>query len=60
LSYTYSVYVIGKESSENFIFHARLRLMRQLMTFGELSKDVGTAGTVSSRVAISYGCPASF
>jgi hypothetical protein len=39
--------------------------MRQLVTFGELSKDVDTAGTgsmrvVASRVAISYDSPASF
>jgi hypothetical protein len=40
-------------------------LMRQLVIFGELSNDVDTTGTgsigvVASRVAISYGCPASF
>jgi hypothetical protein len=39
--------------------------MRQLVTFGELSNDVDTTGTgsmrvVASRVAICYGCPASF
>jgi hypothetical protein len=46
-------------------FHARLTRMRQMVTYGELSNDVDTAGTgsvlvVASRVAISYGCPASF
>jgi hypothetical protein len=39
--------------------------MHLLVTFGELSNDVNTTGTgsicvVGSRVAISYGCPASF
>jgi hypothetical protein len=63
-SYTCLVYVIGKENSESF-FHAWLTRMCQLVTFGELSNDVDTTGTgsmrvVASRVAISYGCPASF
>jgi hypothetical protein len=45
-------------------FHAPLTHMRQLVTFGELS-NVDTRGTgsmrvVASRVAIPYGCPASF
>jgi hypothetical protein len=65
LSYMYLVYVIGKENSESFLSHARLMRMRQLVTFGELSNDVNTTGTVSmrvvaSRVVISYGCPESF
>jgi hypothetical protein len=39
--------------------------MRQLVTFGELNSDVDITGTgsmhaVVSRVAVSYGCPASF
>jgi hypothetical protein len=39
--------------------------MRQLVTFGEINNDVDTTGIdsmgfVASRVAISYGCPASF
>jgi hypothetical protein len=39
--------------------------MRQLVTFSELSNDVDKTGTgsmlfLASRVAISYGCPASF
>jgi hypothetical protein len=39
--------------------------MRQLVTFGELSDDVGTTGigsmrVVARRAAISYGYPASF
>jgi hypothetical protein len=46
-------------------FHAQLMHMRQLVTFGELSNDVDTAGTgsmrvVAGRVATSYGCPALF
>jgi hypothetical protein len=44
---------------------AQLTLLCQLVTFGELNKHVHTTGTgslhvVASRVAISYGCPASF
>jgi hypothetical protein len=44
-------------------FHDRPKRMRQLVTFGELSHDVYTTRTGSmcvatSRVAISYGCPA--
>jgi hypothetical protein len=63
LAYTYPVYVIGKKNSE--IFYARLMRLRQLVTFGELSNFVDTTGTgsmraVDRRVAISYGCPASF
>jgi hypothetical protein len=47
-----------------FFFHAGL-LMRQLVTFGELSNDIDTKGTgsmrtVAGRVAIPYSCPASF
>jgi hypothetical protein len=39
--------------------------MSQLMTFGELIKNVNTTGigsmrVVASRFATSYGCPASF
>jgi hypothetical protein len=50
---------------KTLFFHARLTRMRQLVTFGELSNDVDTTGTgsvrvVASRVAVSYGCPASF
>jgi hypothetical protein len=46
-------------------FYARFTRMRQLMTFGKLSKDINTTGTgsmrfVVSRVAISNGCPVSF
>jgi hypothetical protein len=42
-----------------------LTLMRQLVTFGEVSNDVDTTGAgsmrvVASRVAVSYGYPASF
>jgi hypothetical protein len=64
LSYTYPLYIIGKENSESFL-HALFKRMRQLVTLGELSSDVDTTGTgsmrvVVSRVAISYGCPASF
>jgi hypothetical protein len=64
MSYTYLVYDIEKENPESF-FHARLTRMRQLLTFGKVSNNVDTAGTgsmraVASRVAISYGCPASF
>jgi hypothetical protein len=64
LSYTYPVYVIGKENTESF-FHARLTRMRQLVIFGEISNNVDTTGTGSMRVAasripISYSCPASF
>jgi hypothetical protein len=59
LSYTYPVYVIGNENSENF-FRARLTRMRQLVIFGELSNDFDTTGArlmrvVPSRVAIPYG-----
>jgi hypothetical protein len=48
-----------------FFFHAWLTRMRQLVTFGEPNNDVDTTGTglmrvVASRVAISYGYPASF
>jgi hypothetical protein len=55
LSYTYPVYVIGKENIESF-FHARLTRMRQQVSFGELSNDVETTGTgsmhaVASKVA---------
>jgi hypothetical protein len=61
----YPVYVVGKEYSESFFFHSRLKHIRQVVTFGELSNDVCTTGTgsmcvVASRIAISYGCPASF
>jgi hypothetical protein len=47
------------------VFHAWLMCMCQLVTFDELSNDVNTTGTslvrvVASRVAISYGSPASF
>jgi hypothetical protein len=64
LSYTYPVYIIGKENSERFFYTWHPR-MRQLVTFGELSNDVDATGigsmrVVVSRVAISYGCPASF
>jgi hypothetical protein len=64
LSYTYPVYVMGRENSES-LFLARLTRMRQLVTFGELSNDVDTRGTgpmhvVASRVVISYSCPVSF
>jgi hypothetical protein len=64
LSYTYPVYVIGKENFGSY-FHARLMRMRQLVTFGVLSNNVDTTGTgskhvVASRVAISYRCPALF
>jgi hypothetical protein len=46
-------------------FYALLSRMRKLVTFGELGNHVDTKGTgsmrvVYSRVAISYGCPASF
>jgi hypothetical protein len=41
-------------------FHAWLTCMHQLVTFGELSNNVDTAGTGSVHLAISYGCPASF
>jgi hypothetical protein len=39
--------------------------MRQFVTFGEINNDIDTTGTgsmrvVDSRVAIPYGCPASF
>jgi hypothetical protein len=42
-----------------------LTRMRYLVTFSELSNDIDITGTgsmraVASRVAISYGCPASF
>jgi hypothetical protein len=55
----------SKKNSESFRFHARLTRIRKLVTFGELSNDVDTTGkssmrVVDSRVAISYGCPASF
>jgi hypothetical protein len=50
----------GKENSESFPTR-----MRQPVTFGELSNDGDTTGTgsvrvVVSRVAVTYGCPASF
>jgi hypothetical protein len=59
-----SVHVIGKENFESLL-HAQLTRMRQLVTFGELSNVVDTTGTgsarvMASRIAISYGCPASF
>jgi hypothetical protein len=62
--YTYWVYVIGKENSESF-FDAQLICMCQLVIFSELSSYVNTTGTgsmhvVDSRVAVSFGCPASF
>jgi hypothetical protein len=66
LLYTYPVYVIGKENSESFSFFILgLTRVRQLVTFGELSNDVNTMETdsmvvVASKVAVSYGCPASF
>jgi hypothetical protein len=52
-------------SSERKTLKVRLMLMRQLVTFGELSNDVDTTGTgsmrvVARRVVISYGCPAEF
>jgi hypothetical protein len=55
---------MSSERKALIIFHARLTRMRQLVTCGELSNDVDTTGTgwmcvVASRVAISYGCPAS-
>jgi hypothetical protein len=58
----YPVYVTGKENSE--FFYTRLTRMRQLVTFGEQSNDFDITGrgsmrVVASRVAISYGCPAS-
>jgi hypothetical protein len=64
LSYTYLAYVIGKEPSESFL-HAQLMHMCQLVTFIQLSNNVdiigaGSMHVVASRVAISYGCPASF
>jgi hypothetical protein len=48
-----------------FFFHAWLMHVRQLVTFSSLSNDVDTTRTgsmhvVASRVAISYGCLASF
>jgi hypothetical protein len=65
LSYTYPVYVIGKENSQKFFFMPGLMRMRQLVIFSELSNNVDTTGTgsvrvVASTVAISFGCPASF
>jgi hypothetical protein len=46
-------------------FHARLMRIRKLVAFGEPSNYVNTTGTglmcvVSSKVAVSYGCPSSF
>jgi hypothetical protein len=58
-------FMASEKKTLKVLFHAWLTCMRQLMTFGELSNDVDSAGTssmcvVASRVAISYGCPASF
>jgi hypothetical protein len=54
-----------RKTLDSFFFHARLTRMRQLVPFGELSNNVDTTVTasmrvVTSRIAISYGCPASF
>jgi hypothetical protein len=57
--------ILNVDLSSEFSLHAQLTRMHQLMTFGELSNDVDITGTglmrvVASRVAVSYGCPASF
>jgi hypothetical protein len=59
------IWFISERKTLEVFFHARLTHMRQLVTFGELSNDVDTTGTgsirvVASRVAITYGYPASF
>jgi hypothetical protein len=43
----YPVYVIRNENSEQTFFHARLMHMRQMVTFGKLSKGVDITGTGS-------------
>jgi hypothetical protein len=58
-------YMSSERKTLKVFFHIRLTRVRQLVTFGDLSKIVDTKGTgsmrvVASRVAISYGCPASF
>jgi hypothetical protein len=41
----YLVYVIRKENSESFSFHALLMRVHQLVTFSELNNNVNTTGT---------------
>jgi hypothetical protein len=58
-------FMSSERKTQNFSFHARLRRLRQLRTFGELSNDVdiiriGSMHVISSRDAIFYGCSASF
>jgi hypothetical protein len=63
--HTHIRFMSSEKKTLKVFFHARLTGMRQLVTFCEIGNSVDTTGTgsmrlVASRVAISYGCPASF
>jgi hypothetical protein len=51
-------------NNQQVFLPARLTHMRQLVTFGELTKDdttgTGSIRVLASRVEISCGCPVSF
>jgi hypothetical protein len=58
-------FMSSERKNRKVVSHAQLTRMRQLVTFGKVSNDVDTTGTgskrvVASKVAISYGRPASF